>query len=126
MEYVKTTLATEPCQPVGKSAAFMQRLVLALLWFIPRGNPDFEALYDDVRCWYLETEQDFPVREVGLDEHGIPVVAGPIGRNLGFWTDEDMTFPSKDYEAISREEFEAAWSEFLAKWQRKRRRGAPE
>lgn len=122
MEYVKTTLATGPHQPPSKLAALVQRLVLALLWFIPRANPDFEALYDDVRCWYLESEQDIPVREVGLDEHGVPIVAGPFGRNLGFWTDEDMLFPSKDHAVISRRDFEAVWAEFCEKWQSEGRR----
>ena len=88
----------------------------ALLFFIPRANPDYEPKLHVVREWLVEFDQDDrPDREVGLDATGSPVIAGPNPRNCGFWLDTNMLFKDFAGEPITKEQFEARWSEFHAK-----------
>jgi hypothetical protein len=87
------------------------RVVRALLWFIPRANPDNEALYPKVRLWAVEVDDDGkPNREVGVGEDGTPLFRSPEGRNFGFWTDSPMTFNDGDLQPILEREFEDLWN----------------
>ena len=55
--------------------------------FAPKVNPDFYAKYDDVVYWWLELNTErIPVREIGFDQDGKAIVAGPIGSNIGLFT----------------------------------------
>ncbi len=48
----------------------------------PRVNPDFHMKYNDVVYWWLElTQESIPVREIGFDDNGKAIVAGPFGVN---------------------------------------------
>ena len=50
-------------------------------------NPDFHLKYEDVVYWWLELNDDsYPVREIGFNHNGIPIVAGPFGKNKGLFT----------------------------------------
>jgi hypothetical protein len=42
------------------------------------------------------------------------IVAGPIGQNMGFWTDSHVVFESGDCKVIPNHKFESAWSAFEA------------
>ena len=40
-------------------------------------------------------------RELGFNERGEVIVAGPMGKNFGFFTDSNATFAPADYPAVS-------------------------
>jgi hypothetical protein len=109
MRYYSTTLATNL-----KPADWRMKLIYTLLWFIPRSNPDFEVHFSSIRRWYLEVDDlGLPVRELGLDEIGNPITAGPWERNFGFWTDSGEPLPKDRLEEIERTEFETVWQQFV-------------
>ena len=106
MNVIATTLATEPRSEAVREGL----LVKALRTVIPTANPDLEARYLSVRLGWIELDdRGTPQREIGFDSSGSPVVAGPIGRNTGFWTDSPMTFVLKDHEVVSSQRFEEVW-----------------
>jgi hypothetical protein len=88
------------------------RLWKAILFFIPRANPDNEPLYPKVRSWALELDEDgWPQREVGLGSSGEPLFRAPDARNTGFWPDMAIKqFNPAELQEISGEEFNALWS----------------
>jgi hypothetical protein len=111
MNVIATTLATEPRSNEPREGV----LVKVLRKITPPANPDLEALYPAVRLWWIELDDyGTPQREIGFDSSGSPVVAGPIGTNMGFWTDSHMTFAPKDHESVSPERFEGVWSRIEA------------
>jgi hypothetical protein len=117
MKVIATTLATEP----RSNAVPEGLLVKALRTVIPAANPDLEAHYQSVRLWWIELDdRGTPQREIGFDSSGSPVAAGPIGRNMGFWTDSPMKFVVENYEAVSPRLFEEVWSRIEANppWER--------
>lgn len=91
---------------------------LAESWFfkvlkrlIPPANPDFEDLYSRVEFWVLKIrlEDGRPLREVGFDSKGSPIVAGPIGKNRGMWVDSQSNVSWRDAEKVNQEFFSSAW-----------------
>ena len=61
----------------------------------------------------MEIDSDgVPQREVGFDEAGRAIVAGPFGKNYGFWTDSAMRFEEAGNKVVANEEFDPAWSAF--------------
>ncbi|MEM6647747.1 MAG: hypothetical protein AAF730_15990 [Bacteroidota bacterium] len=103
MQYLRTRLATNRATP-------KRRLLTKLLSLIS-SNPDYEAYLGDVAEWLVEFDEDgLPSREIGLDRNGQPVLAGPDGRNYGFWLDTNMTLGDfDDRETISQNTFEEKW-----------------
>ena len=61
---------------------------------LPVSNPDFEEKLDKVRYWLLEFENnnDYPIREIGLDEDNYPIVKMPYKENYGYWTDNELKY----------------------------------
>jgi hypothetical protein len=107
MIYGSTILATN----FGPDS-WQVRLLRALLFFIPRANPDNEPLYRHVKRWYLELDDSgVPVREIGLGPDGAPLFAAPDERNFGFWTDSTETFPKDQFSPVLPDEFERLWHE---------------
>jgi hypothetical protein len=110
MVYGKTKLATD--FTVGAMNQWRVRLLRMLLFFVPRANPDSEALYPQVRAWALELTDDlWPLREVALDENDRPLFKSPNGRNFGFWP--DMAYQQldvADLDPLSEHAFESLWS----------------
>ena len=101
-------------QPTKES--FVEKILWRILpSIIPRANPDFDRLYDKVITWYIEYDDinNITNREIGVDKNGIVIVKGPFGKNLGFWTDEDLTIEQYDtnfkIEYIKQDEFEKLW-----------------
>jgi hypothetical protein len=87
------------------------RVVRALLFFIPDGNPDYEKRLHMVHEWLVECgESGEPWREVGIDKDGTPIVSGPDDRNYGFWCDTNMRWGDLHGEPVTKAEFEAMWS----------------
>ena len=87
------------------------RLLKAVLFFIPRANPDIERLYPQVKQWVLELSDDgWPQREIALAESGNVLFRTPNHRNTGFWTDmAHKQFKQEELRAISAEEFQSLW-----------------
>jgi hypothetical protein len=51
---------------------------------VPRANPDLEPLYEHVRHWWLEVDDEGVVRrEVGFDGAGRAIAAAPSGQQSG-------------------------------------------
>jgi hypothetical protein len=108
--YLRTKLATD-FEPSSLSVGV--RVLRKLLFFVPDANPDYEPKLHLVREWLIEFDDEgHPDREIGLDAHGFPLVAGPNDRNYGFWLDTNMLFSDFAGEPIAKEMFEAAWNRF--------------
>ena len=90
---------------------------------VPTGNPDFNEKFDDVRRWWLETDDRWEVhREIGFDEHAQPIVAAPLDKNLGVYptiTDDGGAFPVDG--EVGQAEFDRVWIDFTEKWRARRR-----
>ncbi|MGO4549597.1 hypothetical protein AB4059_00615 [Lysobacter sp. 2RAF19] len=110
MHYGITTIATDFTE--GEMTDWRVRVIKAILFFVPRANPDNECLYPQVRFWALELDEDgWPQREVGLDASRMPLFRAPDERNTGFWPDMAHTqFTKAELEAISENTFEEFWS----------------
>ena len=103
--YGSTTLATD----FGPKP-WQVRLLSLLLFFIPKANPDNEALYPLVKKWYVEIDEDGrAVREIGVSADNIVLFTAPDDRNVGFWTDSDMRFSTENLSAITSAEFKKMW-----------------
>lgn len=95
-----------------------KKLVQTILFFIPNANPDHDPLMDDVEYWLLEIDSNhkLPLREIAIDKNGKTLFISPWGRNLGLWTDEDITLEyfKDNFNAttIDKNEFEKRWNEF--------------
>ena len=106
-------------EQASTNQSFWEKFWTSCLFFIPKANPDFEKVYDDVLIWFIEydTENNYTNREVGTNKDGVVICKGPYGKNLGFWTDEDLTL--SDYEShfsisyIEQEEFESRWNQSI-------------
>jgi hypothetical protein len=89
-------------------------LVRALKALVPAANPDVDLQVLAVARWWIEVDNEgVPIREVGFDDAGAPIVATPFGENYGFWTDSDMRFPPSEHEPVDAKEFELAWLAFF-------------
>ncbi|MEM1043267.1 MAG: hypothetical protein AAGI91_11640 [Bacteroidota bacterium] len=113
MPFIETQLATDwtPATVPSKWARLVERFLARLL---PAGSPDFSARdYERVQRWWIELDPKHhrPEREIGLDDQGQPVVVGPLGDNLGFWTDSDMQFDPAAHDRISKNDFETMWTQ---------------
>lgn len=96
-----------------------QGFLLKLLTMIfPVANPDFENLIGEVVIWNLEfsDEESIPERELGLNSDGIVIVKMPFKKNVGYFTDNNMTlgdFRERfEVKATTKEIFEGRWNTF--------------
>ena len=102
---------------VERKKGISQALSCILSFLLPHANPDFEKRYDDVHTWYIEydEEKNFTNREVATNENGEVIVKGPYRKNLGFWTNEDLTLEQYqqrfDVVTIPHELFTKLWEE---------------
>lgn len=111
MRYLRTELATDfQTEPRGPSNG-----TIGISWFVASSfrhldaNPDYQL--PEVRSWLIEFDDDgMPDREIGLNEHGEPVLAGPDDRNYGFWLDTNMKLADFTGYEISAEYFESCWA----------------
>ena len=98
-----------------------KKIVQTILFFIPNANPDHDSLIDDVEFWLLEIDSSdkLPLREIAIDKTGKTLFILPWGRNLGLWTDQDITleyFMDNFHPIyINKNEFEKSWNEFAEK-----------
>jgi hypothetical protein len=120
---IETTLATGPTASTPPPRLVRQlvprSVVRGVIWLLgralPLANPDFEGAYERVRNWWVEIDAaGVPQRELGFDALGETIVAGPIGQNMGFWTDSHMVFAAAEYKVVPDAEFDSVWSAFEA------------
>ena len=113
MKYLKTTKATS----WDKEVSLAEKILKLIFWFIPNPNRENEKKYHLLNEWYIEfNEDDEPLREIGIDKDGNPILASGAGiYGLGFWLDTDMhynDFLDKESSVISEEEFKKMWNLF--------------
>jgi hypothetical protein len=113
MPVLAVALATPPAH--GSSAHPWVEKALRIAF--PTSNPDFEHLYPLVHLWWVEVnDSGIPQRELGFSQGNVLVLAGPLGSNMGFWTDSPMVFKPSEHEAVAQAAFERHWSEFESQW----------
>ena len=106
MKYLRTKLATD-CPEKGP---FQVKLLECLLFFIPKANPGYDDKLHLVKEWFIEFNDDGdPWREIGIGVDGNPILAGPDGRNYGFWLDTKMSLKNFTGESLEKSEFERLW-----------------
>jgi hypothetical protein len=108
----------------GVADLFWKEIGSALTLIIPQANPDFDRLIDRVAYWMIEYDriQDETVRELGFDQHDNVILAMPLDRNYGYWTDNHLKL--SDYDRfnpipITEKEFDTAWLKFTSEWKRR-------
>ncbi len=77
----------------NRSARIFKRIFAGILTIvIPKANPDFERLIDQVDIWLVEIdeEEELPVREIGIDSDGRVLMKMPFERNVGYWTGQQF------------------------------------
>jgi len=99
-------------EPWPKPTFWKLAIMKTLYAIFPKANPDFEDIYPEVRSWLLEIElpSGLPRREVGLNETGNPIVAGPLGRNYGFWVDGPEPVEWQNYPKVDEGELQLHWA----------------
>ncbi|MBL8711904.1 MAG: hypothetical protein JNM12_03310 [Alphaproteobacteria bacterium] len=91
--------------------SLIQKLfVNVFLFWIPKGNPDFEETYTKVHYFWLEIDDQGDVtREVGFNSDDEPITAAPLESNYGIFTDLDGA-PSPLESSVDQVDFERAFS----------------
>jgi len=122
MLYLSVNLSTGAAQTATKKDSFLSGLLYKVLTFIPKANPDYDQLIDEVTTWLLEFDDEslYPEREIGLDSSGNVIMIMPFGENYGFWTDSNLFYkdfkpPTFNAKNISKDYFENKWKEIDTK-----------
>ena len=101
----------EPIDSVAESGFWSKWIEKVLLQIVPLASPDFHEKYEEVSLWWLELNEDEePQRELGFNARGEIIVAAPIGRNYGVWTDGGPRCVG--FDAIEEKRFMEAWNNF--------------
>jgi hypothetical protein len=104
-------LRIEIDEPSGAPSWGEKLVHAALKALLPAANPDLEKLYERVRVWWLEIEDTGePIREIGFDIEGQPIVLGPVGTNVGLLVDasDDWSHSEAD-SSEARANFDKVW-----------------
>jgi hypothetical protein len=115
--YIK--FAWTPVTPeVKKKKRWQFKLLSTILFFIPKANPEYQDLIDDVAEWQLEIDpsDNLPIREIAKDLNDKTIFIMPWRNNYGYWTDNDITLDyfKNQFKAvdINKAEFNQNWDEF--------------
>lgn len=115
MFFIESTLGTGPREPETRTWQFFERVLAAIM---PMANPDFGGRYGEVRKWWLEIDETGqPRRELGFNAAGAVIVAGPLGENLGYWTDNEVSFKVEENPKVGAAAFESAWQSFAIEFE---------
>jgi len=107
-------LSTKRATSFGERRGVLRQIVRWLTSGL-NANPDYVNELPLVRRWIVEFGDDgLPWRELGLDDSGSVIVAGPDSRNYGFWNDTNMTVRDFVGDEIAKEFFESEWHRFYA------------
>jgi hypothetical protein len=87
------------------------KIIKALLFFIPRANPDNEKFYPLISMWLVEIDDNgWPKREVALDKNNQVLFCSPDQKNTGFWTDMAIQqFTKSELIPVDQDYFEQCW-----------------
>jgi len=115
--YIKFT--DTPSKPEAKKKSrWRSKLAATILFFIPKANPDYDDLIDDIVEWQLEIDpaDNLPAREIGKDINGNTILIMPWRDNYGYWTDNNITLDyfKEHFKAtnIDKADFEKNWDSF--------------
>ena len=116
-EFIYIKFKGPKSEPVAESNRIENAVVKILSTILPKANPDFDKLIDQVDYWLVEYNrtENAALREIGFDKNGHSIVAMPLGKNYGYWTDNNLTlvdFEAFGVTAIAQDEFENEWTEF--------------
>jgi hypothetical protein len=101
MYFLRTKIGTDTTRP-----SWWDRLVA-----IDTVNPSYRGKHHLIHSWLIEFDDEGqPWREIGLDESGAIVVAGPSAIDYGFWLDTNMRRSDFTGEPITEEYFEQMWA----------------
>jgi hypothetical protein len=114
MKYLKTVKATFWPEKQSFSSSIVDKWLTKIF---PSPNKENEAKFYLVKEWYIEFDDaGYPIREIGLDQAGMPVVASDIeDGTYGYWLDTNMLyvdFLGSDSAEIQATEFQAMWSKY--------------
>jgi hypothetical protein len=118
--YIKFT-DTSATPEAKKKSRWRIKLVTTILFFIPKANPEYEGLIDDVAEWQLEIDpsDNLPIREIGKDLNGNTILIMPWLDNYGYWTDNNITLDYfKDHfkaTDLDKAEFKKNWDAYANK-----------
>ena len=116
MKYLRAGPATQP-SPRGATNVGQRVLESAIRLVVPAASPRFERLYDQVREWWVEVDEAGAAqREIGFDVDGSPIVAGPIGQDMGFWTDSPAPTDWQAHGELDAVRFESVWMQLEARF----------
>src|SRR5262245_26851506 len=98
-----------------KESRWKRFVKMLLISFIPSGNPTFDDEIENVKEWLIEFKggNQYPNREIGLDNLQQPIMIMPWRRNYGYWIDNNLLL--NDFKSIfnaaeiTKEEFENHW-----------------
>ena len=109
--YVSTSLDAGRWRRESDQRQVLRSVLEAVL---PLRNPDFEERFDDVCRWLLEVDgaTGLVSREVGLDADDRPIVAAPMGENVGFWAGTSDPLDWRGMVRVEAVVFDAAWGRF--------------
>lgn len=113
MKYIRTAKATN----WPEKEPIMAKIIRLLLWFIPQPNRENEKKFHLLVEWLIEFDDDgHPIREIGLDKSGEPILAGDVwDETFGYWLDTNMMyedFLDAETSEIEKEEFVMMWNKF--------------
>jgi len=116
------TTNVEPARK-GLTDRLWEGIGKALSLITSQSNPDFDRLIDKVTYWMIEYDKtdDQTIRELGFDQHDQVILAMPLDRNYGYWTDNQLKL--SDYDRfnpipLTEKEFDTAWLKFTSEWKR--------
>lgn len=100
------------CGPWPKPGRLGRFIIAIITTVIPQGNPDFQDAYARAVHWWLEVDPEGQTqREIAFDAEGNIVAIGPLGRNVGMFTDI-IGCPDGVYGQLDARRFETAWESF--------------
>ncbi len=125
--YIKFDSPISNAATTGRMKGLLQKIVSGIVSiFIPKANPDYDGLIDNVAQWLLEINEDdkTPNREIGIDEYGQALLIMPWRDNYGYWSDTGITvdYFKEHFKAVEiyKVDFDNKWDAFV-----KRNAGLP-
>jgi hypothetical protein len=111
LRYVTTSLDAGRWRRETDQRQVLRSVLEAVL---PLRNPEFEERFDDVCRWLLEVDgaTGLVSRELGLDADDRPIVAAPLGENVGFWAGTNDPLDWRGMVRVDAALFESAWGRF--------------
>ncbi len=103
------------------------RILFAVARILMTPEERSELKYPQVRLWWLEVDEasHLPIREIGFDSLGAPIVAAPIEEVCGLWVHAGRPlFNPGRFQKVAREDFEKTWSLLVHQWRDQHNPGA--